>query len=289
MPVGTLLTVEEIERLVRIAVGMGVTKVRITGGEPLVRADVVNIVSRLAQLAPRPELCLTTNGVGLSRLARPLEDAGLNRVNISLDTLDALAYLRLTGLDRLGDVLAGIEEAMRRDFTQVKLNAVALKGLTEEAGPALLEYALARGLELRFIEQMPLGGGQWHSSNIMTADDLLSLLSQHHELTPIPRCDSMPATRYLVDSGPGIVGVIPSVTRPFCGDCSRVRLTSDGQIRACLFSDDAQDVRGLVRSGADDAQIENALRQAIWAKRPGHTIGSQSFQPPSRIMKAIGG
>ncbi|MCL2422789.1 MAG: GTP 3',8-cyclase MoaA [Micrococcales bacterium] len=286
LPRTSSLTADEIVRAVRVAVAHGVTKVRLTGGEPLVRPDLELLVQRLAALRPRPELCLTTSGIGLADRAQLLFDAGLDRVTVSLDTLDPDEYTRLTGRDALHDVLAGIAALPR---ASTKVNAVMVRGLTEHAGPHLVDWALANDLELRFIEQMPLGGSPWHRSDMLTADELLTVLRTGHRLTETPDDTGAPARRYRVDDGPAHVGIIAAVTRPFCGDCSRLRLTADGQLRSCLFATDELDLRTVLRSGADDTEVADTLARCVAGKSAGHGIGHEGFRPPVRLMRAIGG
>ncbi|MDR1806380.1 MAG: GTP 3',8-cyclase MoaA [Propionibacteriaceae bacterium] len=285
-----LLRADEIVRLAGILVGQGIERVRLTGGEPLVRADVVDIVAGLAALTPRPELALTTNGVALARLAGPLAAAGLQRVNISLDTVDRGRYRAVTRRDRLGDVLAGIDAAVAAGLRPVKLNAVLLRGVNDADAATLLDFAVARGCELRFIEQMPLGAaGGWSRAALVTASEVLSLLGRDHELTPLPDRGAAPAARWLVDGGPAAVGVIAAVTEPFCADCERLRLTADGQLRTCLFAGTETDLRTPLRAGADDARLAELMVAAVRAKPAGHGIGRPEFCPPARPMSAIGG
>ena len=285
----TMLTADEIVRAVGVAVACGVTKVRLTGGEPLVRSDLVDIVARLAALTPRPELCLTTSGLGLAERARALADAGLDRVTVSLDTLDPDEYAQLTGRRRLDDVMDGIDAVRSAGLTRTKVNAVMVRGLTEHAAPALLDWAVTNDLELRFIEQMPLGGSPWRQEDMLTAVELLDILGAHHALTAVPDLSGAPATRYRVDDGPAHVGVIAAVTRPFCGACSRLRLTADGQLRSCLFATDELDLRTVLRGAATDEQVAQTLARCVAGKAAGHGIGREDFAPPARLMRAIGG
>ncbi|MCL2465676.1 MAG: GTP 3',8-cyclase MoaA [Micrococcales bacterium] len=286
LPRAGALTSDEIVRVVRVAVACGITKVRLTGGEPLVRPDLVDLVERLAALRPRPELCLTTSGLGLAERAGPLAEAGIDRVTVSLDTLDPDEYARLTGRHALPEVLAGIA-ALPPGRT--KVNAVMVRGLTEHAAPQLVDWALAQRLELRFIEQMPLGGSPWHRDDMLTADELLAIVRTRHRLTEAPDRTGAPATRYQVDDGPAHIGVIAAVTRPFCGACSRLRLTADGQLRSCLFATGELDLRAVLRSGATDEDVADALARCVTSKSAGHGIGREGFRPPVRLMRAIGG
>jgi cyclic pyranopterin phosphate synthase len=293
LPKPELLSDDEIVRLVRVGVQLlGIREVRFTGGEPLLRRGLVGIVARAAALTPRPTLSLTTNGVGLDRLAAPLRMAGLDRVNVSLDTLRRDGFVRLARRDRLDDVLRGIHAAARAGLRPVKVNAVLLRGVNDDEAADLLRWCLDQGYELRFIEQMPLDAQHgWDRSTMVTAAEILDRLSREFELTPEdPQArGAAPAERWLVDGGPARVGIIGSVTRPFCGDCDRVRLTADGQVRNCLFAREESDLRGPLRRGASDEEIAQRWRAAMLGKRAGHGIDDPSFLQPARPMSAIGG
>ncbi|PPA62027.1 GTP 3',8-cyclase MoaA [Micromonospora chalcea] len=287
-----LLTDDEIVRLMGVAVTrLGITEVRFTGGEPLIRPGLPGIVAAVAALTPRPRISLTTNGIGLARMASALRDAGLDRVNVSLDTLDRDRFTALTRRDRLADVLAGLAGAAEAGLTPVKVNSVLMRGTNDDEAPALLRFALAHGYELRFIEQMPLDAQHgWDRSTMVTADEILASLKAAFALTPDPsERGAAPAETWLVDGGPARVGVIASVTRPFCGDCDRTRLTADGQVRNCLFATEESDLRGALRDGADDEELARRWRAAMWAKRAGHGIDDPTFLQPARSMSAIGG
>jgi GTP 3',8-cyclase len=292
LPNETLLTDDEVVRLVRVAVTMlGVDEVRFTGGEPLVRRGLVDIVRRTAELEPRPELSLTTNGLGLARTATALAAAGLDRVNVSLDTVRRDTFQELTRRDRLDDVVAGLEAADAAGLRPVKVNAVLMRGINDGQAAELLEWCVARGYELRFIEQMPLDAQHgWSRSEMVTAEEILARLTERFELDEAeePR-GSAPAEKFLVDGGPATVGVIASVTRPFCGDCDRVRLTADGQVRNCLFAREESDLRAALRGGATDEEIAARWRAAVAPKRAGHGIDDVTFLQPTRPMSAIGG
>ncbi|MEU7571612.1 GTP 3',8-cyclase MoaA [Micromonospora sp. NPDC049240] len=287
-----LLTDDEIVRLVGVAVRrLGVTEVRFTGGEPLIRPGLPGIVAAVAALSPRPRISLTTNGIGLARLAPALRAAGLDRVNVSLDTLDPARFAALTRRDRHADVLAGLAGAAEAGLTPVKINAVLMRGVNDDEAPALLRFALAHGYELRFIEQMPLDAQHgWDRSTMVTADEILAALRAESALRPDPtERGAAPAETWLVDDGPAKVGVIASVTRPFCGDCDRTRLTADGQVRNCLFATDESDLRAALRAGVDDEELARRWRAAMWGKRAGHGIDDPTFLQPVRPMSAIGG
>ena len=293
LPKPDLLTDDEVVRLVRIGVErLGIREVRFTGGEPLLRRGLTGIVERAARLRPRPEISLTTNAIGLARLAGPLCEAGLDRVNVSLDTLRPETFRALAHRDRLADVLDGLAAAAGAGLAPVKVNAVLMRGVNDGEAAALLRYCLDHGYQLRFIEQMPLDAQHgWRRDNMVTAEDILTELSASFVLKPDEPGGrgSAPAESFLVDGGPERVGIIGSVTRPFCGACDRVRLTADGQVRNCLFARTESDLRGPMRSGVTDAELAAAWRRAVAGKLPGHGIDDPSFLQPDRPMSAIGG
>jgi cyclic pyranopterin phosphate synthase len=271
--------------------GLGIREVRFPGGVRLLRRGRVDIVRLTTELAPRPETSLTTNGLGLVHTARALADAGLDRINVSLDTVRRDDFLEITRRDRLDDVVAGLEAASAAGLGPIKINAVLLRGVNDDQAPELLRWCLDRGYQLRFIEQMPLDAQhRWRRDTMVTAEEILSALEAEFVLKPAeePR-GSAPAELFTVDGGPATVGVIASVTRPFCGDCDRVRLTADGQVRNCLFAREESDLRGALRAGADDEEIAERWRAAMLTKRPGHGIDDVSFLQPTRPMSAIGG
>ncbi|WP_405011069.1 GTP 3',8-cyclase MoaA [Kitasatospora sp. NBC_01539] len=288
-----LLTDEEIVRLVGIAVrDLGVREVRFTGGEPMLRPGLVGIVEACAALEPRPELSLTTNGIGLARTADALKRAGLDRVNVSLDTLDEDVFHTLTRRRRHHDVIAGLAAAEDVGLSPVKLNAVLMRGVNDHEAADLLAWCIEHGYELRFIEQMPLDAQHgWDRSQMVTAEEILDLLRTRFALTPEPSAarGAAPAERWLVDGGPAQVGVIASVTRPFCRACDRTRLTADGQVRNCLFATGETDLREALRSGAPDERIGALWRAAMWGKKAGAGIDDPEFLQPDRPMSAIGG
>ncbi|MCB0918816.1 MAG: GTP 3',8-cyclase MoaA [Actinobacteria bacterium] len=300
LPSHTMLTATEIVRLVRIAVRLGVTEVRLTGGEPLLRPDVVSIVRDIASLQPRPEISLTTNGLRLPGLAASLAQAGLNRVNISLDTLDPETFQTLTRRDRLADTLAGIASAGAAGLHPIKINSVLLRGVNDHEAPTLLMWALEQQVEWRFIEQMPLDPQhQWNAGEFVSAAETLqSLRHAGFSLESIPTESSAPAQRWRVTGVPGggpvsgglgSLGVVASVTEPFCGRCDRLRLTADGQFRSCLFAHREADLRTPMRQGATDHDLAEIMRSEIRKKAQGHGIDSASFKQPGRPMSAIGG
>jgi cyclic pyranopterin phosphate synthase len=291
LPSPDLLTDDEVVRLVSLAVrDLGISAVRLTGGEPLLRRGLVDIVGQLAALEPRPKLALTTNGIGLAKVAVDLAAAGLDRVNVSLDTLRPERFRELSRRDRLDDVLAGLDAARDAGLAPVKVNAVLMRGLNDDEALDLLHFCLERGFHMRFIEQMPLDAQHgWTRTEMVTADEILAALGTAHTLEPVPGRGSAPAEEFVVDSGPATVGVIASVTKPFCAACDRVRLTADGQLRNCLFAREESDLRGPLRSGATDTEIVARFRASIAGKRPGHGIDDPTFLQPDRPMSAIGG
>jgi cyclic pyranopterin phosphate synthase len=292
LPNDDVLTDDEVVRLIRIGVErLGITSVRFTGGEPLLRKGLVDLVRRTKLLRPTPEASLTTNALGLGRVAAALRDAGLDRVNVSLDTVRRDDFARITLRDRFDDVITGLEAAHAAGLEPVKVNAVLLRGINDDQAPELLRWCLDHGYHLRFIEQMPLDPQHgWTRDQMVTADEILASLEREFELSEAhePR-GSQPAEEFLVDGGPFTVGVIASVTRPFCGDCDRVRLTADGQIRNCLFAREESDLRAPLRAGADDDEIARRWVAAMAGKLPGHGIDDPTFLQPTRPMSAIGG
>ena len=292
LPTEEVLTDDEVVRLITIGVErLGIREVRFTGGEPLLRRGLPEIVRRTSQLTPRPESSLTTNALGLAKMAPALADAGLDRVNVSLDTIRREDFTTITLRDRLHDVIEGLEVAQACGLGPVKVNAVLMRGVNDGQAPELLRWCLERGYQLRFIEQMPLDAQhRWTRESMITADEIFASLAADFELTPAgePR-GSAPAELFLVNGGPATVGVIASVTRPFCGDCDRVRLTADGQVRNCLFAREESDLRGALRAGATDEEIAQRWRRAMITKRPGHGIDDVSFLQPTRPMSSIGG
>jgi len=293
LPKPELLTDDELVRLLALAVTrLGITEVRFTGGEPLLRRGLPDIVRRVSALDPRPDMSLTTNGIGLDRLAAPLQAAGLNRINVSLDTLSAQKFIDLARRDRLADVLAGLKAAADAGLTPVKVNAVLMRGINDDEAAELLRYCLDNGYDLRFIEQMPLDAQHgWRREQMVTADEILAQLSTAFTLTPDDPAErgSAPAEQFLVDGGPQTVGIIGSVTRPFCGACDRIRLTADGQLRNCLFARTENDLRAPLRAGASDDDLAAVWQRCIEAKLPGHGINDPGFLQPARPMSAIGG
>jgi cyclic pyranopterin phosphate synthase len=292
MPRAEQLSDAELMRLVTIAVrDLGIHELRFTGGEPLLRKGLEELVAASAALEPRPDISLTTNGIGLARRAEALAAAGVNRLNVSMDTLRPERFASITRRDRLSDVLDGLTAARSAGLDPVKINSVLLRGVNDDEAADLLAFAVEHGYELRFIEQMPLDAQHgWERTEMVTAGEIMERLTARFTLTPDgEERGGAPAERYLVDGGPARVGVIASVTRPFCGACDRTRLTADGQVRSCLFARTETDLRALLRGGATDAEIADAWRIAMWGKLAGHGIDDPGFLQPDRPMSAIGG
>jgi len=287
-----ILSYEEIERFVRLAVALGITKVRVTGGEPLLRKNLPGLIAKLTAIEGLREVALTTNALLLEEQAASLYAAGLRRLNVHLDTLDRRRFVQITRRDELDRALRGLMKARETGFAPIKINAVAMKGLTELDVAPLAQFGREYGFEVRYIEVMPLDGqARWDRSQVLTMDEILALLRR--EVGPLeaaPEADPRaPEQLYRYRDGRGAVGFIASVSRPFCLNCNRIRLTADGKLRYCLFAIEETDVRSLLRGGASDAQIAEAVRETVRRKWLGHEINSASFVPPPRAMYAIGG
>ena len=295
LPGDDVLTDDEMLRLITVGVErLGITTVRLTGGEPLLRKNLEMLVAGIAALTPVPEIALTTNGIGLARRAENLASAGLKRINVSLDTLDADTFAKISRRRRLHDVLAGIAAAREAGLNPVKINTVLLRGVNDHEAFDLLRWAMAEQVQLRFIEQMPLDPQHgWKRDEMITAAEIKQSLGQHVELFEDPEDaltrGSAPAELFRVAGTGYSVGIIASVTKPFCGSCDRVRLTADGQIRNCLFARTESDLRTPLRSGASDAELASLWVAAVAGKQPGHGINDPSFLQPDRPMSAIGG
>ena len=287
-----ILDFEEIERFARIAVALGIRKLRITGGEPLVRRDLPVLIRRLSAIPEVQDIALTTNGILLPQLAASLYEAGLRRINVHLDTLDRERFLRITRRDEIGKVLAGLALCKKLGYSKIKINAVAVKNLVEPDIVPLARYARENGFEVRYIEFMPLDAQNlWDRTKVLLADDMIRMLSSEiAPLAPVPDPDPRaPATEYEFADGGGRVGFIASVSRPFCLNCNRLRLTADGKLRYGLFAVEEDDVKELLRSGAPDGEIADAIRLNVAKKWVGHEINSTKFVAPPRPMYAIGG
>ena len=296
----SILTTDEIVEIAEVAASLGIRTFRLTGGEPLLRTDIVDVVRRVAAISGPDgpvEVAMTTNGIRLAEVLPDLIDAGLTRLNISIDTIDRERFAALTRRDRLDDVLEGIAAAAASDLKPLKLNAVAMRGVNDDQLVDLVAFAMEVGAQLRFIEQMPLDSGHtWDRSAMVTREEILAALSERWSLEPVPGRGGAPAEKWRIDGGPHEVGVIASVTAPFCGACDRLRLTADGQFRNCLFSLTEYDVTTAVRgmpvdaSRADrDRVIAGILHACVRGKLPGHAINDPSFLQPARGMNAIGG
>ncbi|MDA9227390.1 GTP 3',8-cyclase MoaA, partial [Actinomycetota bacterium] len=289
-----LLSTEELVTVIGLCVDAGITQVRLTGGEPLLRRDIADIIRRINELPKAPRISLTTNALRLAEVAQDLKNAGLQRVNVSLDTLDPIRFKEMTHRDRFHDVITGIEAAQAAGLTPLKVNSVLLKGINDDEAIPLLRHALENDWSLRFIEQMPLDAGDlWARPAMVTADEIQSELEREFDLTPVPSRGSAPAEEFYVNGGPATVGIIASVTRPFCAACDRLRLTADGQFRNCLFARDETDVRAVLRSDVSqsekDAGVRAIIESVTKAKLPGHGINDPDFIKPDRPMSAIGG
>jgi cyclic pyranopterin phosphate synthase len=284
-----LLTFEEITRLVRIFAGLGIHRLRLTGGEPLMRQELWKLVAALRSVSGITDIALTTNGYFLNEQARPLVDAGLNRINVSLDSLDPRTFAALARRDTFARVWKGIEEADRVGLGPIKLNVVLIRGVNDHEVEDFARLARSRPFIIRFIEFMPIGKDDgWSADRVVPAEEVLRRIDTIHSL--IPQGDEgAPAERYVFTDGRGEIGFISSVTRPFCHDCNRVRLTSEGKLRTCLFSLEETDLRSLVRGGADDATIAAAIQAAVGRKEEGHLINRPGFVRPERTMSQIGG
>jgi len=291
VPRSNLLSFEEIERVVRLAVGLGIQKVRLTGGEPLLRHDVEHLVGRVARIEGITDLAMTTNGFLFAVKARALRQAGLRRVSFSLDSLDRDNFKKITGRDGLAEVLQSIALAQELGFQPVKVNAVIIRGLNDHELEPLAEFARSRSLSLRFIEFMPLDSARaWLQELVVPGRELLARLLARFDLRPVSSDNpSATAKRWAFPKGGGEIGIIAPVSEPFCGHCNRIRLTADGKIRTCLFSVTEQDLRSLLRGGADDAELARWLKAVVWGKEPRHHIGEPDFVPPTRSMSCIGG
>lgn len=287
-----LLTFEEIERFVRISVPLGLTKIRLTGGEPLVRRDLHLLVQMLSAIPQIQDIGLTTNGILLAEQAQDLWNAGLRRINVSLDALDPVKFKEITRRDGYEKVLEGIEAAQRVGFDPVKINAVSIRGMTEDEIVPLANFARRAGVEIRFIEFMPLDADNaWEREKVLFAHEIIEKLSR--EIGPLVPCPDQdphaPATEFQFEDGIGRIGLIASVSQPFCMSCDRFRITADGKLRNCLFSLEETDVRGMLRSGVADSEIAAAIRASIAAKKEGHEINTARYIQPDRPMYSIGG
>ena len=290
-PKASILTFEEIERLVRIAAGLGIEKIRITGGEPLLRQDVERLIERLSKIEGIVDLAMTTNGFLFQKKARALRDAGLKRVSFSCDSLDRENFKRITGRDGLDELLAGVRLAQELGFAPVKVNAVVIRGINDHEIEALAEFAARESLALRFIEFMPLDSGRaWQREMVVPGKEILQRLQARFELSPVTSANkSETAKRWRIGAGGAEIGIIAPVSEPFCGHCNRIRLTADGKLRTCLFSVVEHDLRSRLRGAASDDDLRAVLRTAVGQKEDRHHIGEPDFKFASRSMSCIGG
>jgi cyclic pyranopterin phosphate synthase len=286
-----LLTFEEIARIVEIVAPLGIDKIRLTGGEPLLRRDLSRLVAMICKIPGIKDVGLTTNGILLAEHAQPLFDAGLKRINVSLDALDPVRFRQLARRDGLERVIAGILAAKKAGFDPVKINAVSIRGVSENEVVPLAQFAREHGLEMRFIEYMPIGADKWERDKVYYGHEILEQLEQHvGPLIPSPDQDSRaPAQEFDYVDGGGRVGIIASVSRPFCLSCNRVRLTAEGKLRNCLFALNEVDLKPLLRYENSDETIAQLVRENVWQKWEGHEINTARFVKPERTMHAIGG
>lgn len=287
-----ILSFEEIERLVHVAVGLGVNKIRLTGGEPLVRQELHKLVTKIARIPEIKDVGLTTNGILLADQAQALWDAGLRRINVSLDALSAEKFKQFTRRDGFEKVIEGIQAAQRVGFSPVKVNAVSVRGLTEDEIVPFGHFARETGVEMRFIEYMPLDADcAWQRQKVLFASEIIDTLAR--EIMPLLPCadhdPNAPATEFEFSDGIGRIGFIASVSQPFCNNCNRFRLTADGKLRSCLFSVEETDLRAILRRGGTDDELARAIRECIADKKEGHEINTARFIQPPRPMYSIGG
>jgi cyclic pyranopterin phosphate synthase len=286
-----ILSFEEIQRLVSLMAEMGVEDLRLTGGEPLVRREFPRLVSMLSGIEGLEDISLTTNGYLLERDAQALVEAGINRVNVSIDSLERDRFFQMTRRDSLGRVLAGLDAiAAYPEISPIKVNAVAMKGFSEDEALRFADFARSTTFQVRFIEFMPLDGDHaWTADSVLTGDELRQIIHAVHPLEELPREPHSTARVYRFADGEGEIGFINPVSEPFCADCNRIRLTAEGKLRTCLFSLNETDLRGLMRDGASDDELEQAIRDAVWRKELKHHVGEKGFRQPPRTMSAIGG
>ena len=290
MPKPQILTFEEIEFLTRIFAEEGVREIRLTGGEPLVRKNLPDLITRLRQINPIQEISLTTNGYYLQKYAKDLRSSGVDRINISCDSLKPHRFEQITGSNSFDRVMAGIEEAQQAGFFPIKINCVVIRGFNDDEILDFLMWGEQRKLQIRFIEFMPLDGDhKWKRQNVVSQKEIVEIARRQYEVTKAGQSEPSPATKFSYNEGKGDFGVIPSVSEPFCGSCNRVRITADGKFRTCLFAIDEIDLRSPLRSGASGAEISEMIRAAVREKWAGHHINDHDFQQPARAMYAIGG
>lgn len=285
-----LLSFDEISRLAKVFVGLGVRTIRLTGGEPTLRPHLARLISMLKTADPGVEIAMTTNGFLLEQMAEPLAAAGLDRVNVSVDTLLEHRFEKMTRRDALGKVIKGVQAAGAAGLGPIKINCVVVRGINSDEMIDFAELARQTGWQVRFIEFMPLDADAiWDRSLVVSKQEIIEAINSRYPLEPAGQGAEPAAVWRFADGAPGMVGVIPSVTEPFCSKCNRVRLTADGQLRSCLFALEETDLRAILRGGAGDDAVEEAIRGAVWAKAPGHRISEEDFVRPDRSMSMIGG
>lgn len=288
-PKEQILSFEEIERLVKIFASLGIKKIRLTGGEPLVRKDLHLLIQKLNAIPQIQDIGMTTNGLLLKKYAQELFESGLKRINISLDSLDPKIFFEMTRRDQLQDVIEAIKEAQRIGFSPIKINLVPMRGMNDHEILEFGHFSRDENLEVRFIEFMPIGADEWTLDDVIPTQKIKETLSQIAPLIEVSHDERLPADEFTFADGKGRVGFISSVTEPFCGSCNRVRITADGKFRTCLFSIEETDFLALLREGKTDEEIANIIKEKIWQKEPGHLINEDAFVKPTRTMSQIGG
>lgn len=290
-PRSELLTFEEVERVVKVAASLGIEKIRLTGGEPLLRQSIETLIANISKIHGINDLAMTTNGFLFANKARKLREAGLKRVSFSLDSLDRENFRKITGRDGRDEVISSIKLAQDLGFDPVKVNAVVIRGINDHEIESLAEFARANDLSFRFIEFMPLDSSRaWLKEMVVAGSEILARLQERYDLQVVkPDHPAETAKRWRFHDGRGEIGIIAPVSEPFCGHCNRIRLTADGKIRTCLFSVGEHDIKQMLRGGAEDAELSDALRTIVWQKEPGHRIGQPDFVQPARSMSCIGG
>lgn len=290
MPRSEILSYEEITRLVRVFAGLGITKVRLTGGEPLLRSDLPQLVEQLAAIEGVCDLAMTTNGYFLTKMAADLQRAGLHRLNISLDSLDPARFAALVRRDAFARTMEGIQTALGLPFRSIKINVVVIRGFNDDEVVAFAEFARTPGVQVRFIEFMPIGAEDgWARDKVVPGREIRETIEARYGLEPVHTDPEHPASVYVLPDGGGQIGFIDSVSNPFCGSCNRIRITADGMLRTCLFSMTETDLKAPLREGCSDAALAEIIRGAVWLKEPGHLINDDAFERPTRTMSQIGG
>jgi cyclic pyranopterin phosphate synthase len=286
-----LLSFEEIQRVVTVASGLGINRIRLTGGEPLMRKDLPTLIKMINEVEGINDVAMTTNAFFLKDQAQSLKDAGLKRLNVSLDALDPEKFRDVNRRDCLQAVLDGLDTARKVGFKSIKINAVAVRNFSESEVMGLIEYGRSDGFEVRFIEFMPLDSDKvWERDKVLFGHEIIELIKEKYELVPVDNSLEIgPASEYTFADGKGKIGIITAVSNPFCDHCNRIRMTADGKLRTCLFSADETNLKEMIRSGKSDENIAETIRQAVLIKEPGHKINLDDFERPDRAMHAIGG